>query len=450
MITRLLYRNYFATSSLRHALQRKFTPAGWLVLAGAFMSAGVGLDTSQALAYQGFALLSGVVLVSLLWTFAPAPRLKATRILPRIGTAGQPLPYKVVVINPGKRPEASITVFEDLGDPRPTFEQFRDNPEPGEKKRNAWDRFFRFYRWMWLVARNELAEGAEVKLPTLLPGKQVEVSAQVLPKKRGILRFSGFSFAGTDPFGLTRKWARTKVAQKVLILPKRYHVPEMVVPGRLEYQPGGVSLASSIGESGEFTALREYRRGDPLRHIHWKSVSKTGKLIVKEFQDEYFMRHALILDTFLKEVAGEENFEEAVSVAASFAHALNTQESLLDLLFVGPQAYSMTAGRGVGHVEQMLEILASVQACTTHGFDTLRELVLQRIELVSGAVCIFLEWDAPRKELIKQLKTRHIPVLIFVFWNGKGNKPEAGDTLEEEDGFHVLRAGQVEEVLGTL
>ena len=25
-------------------------------------------------------------------------------------------------------------------------------------------------------------------------------------------------------------------------------------------------------------ALRDYRRGDPMRHIHWRSWAKTGKL----------------------------------------------------------------------------------------------------------------------------------------------------------------------------
>lgn len=447
---RLLYRNYRFSSSLKYWARRRFTPAGWLVFGCAIMSAGIGLDTNQALAYQVFALLISVLLLSLFWTLWPAPKLRGARSLPRVGTTGAPLHYKISVTNPGKRKEASITLFEELGDPRPTYEQFRDTPEPGEQKRNAWDRFFRFYRWMWLTARNEVAEGFETRLPPLFPNKPVEAAVKIIPKRRGVLRLLGLSFAATDPFGLTRTFSSWPAPQKVLILPKRYPIPALVIPGKLEYQPGGVSLASSIGESGEFVALREYRRGDPLRHIHWKSVSKTGKLIVKEFQDEYFMRHALILDTFLADPKEDEAFEEAVSVAASFAHALNTQESLLDLLFVGPQAFCMTAGRGVGHLEQMLEILASVQPCTTREFVSLEQLVVQRIDLVSGCVCVFLGWDEARKRLVKQLKMRHIPVLVFVFWNGRGAEPQREDALEESDRFHLLQPGRVEEVLARL
>ncbi|MCK7478688.1 MAG: DUF58 domain-containing protein [Candidatus Moduliflexus flocculans] len=81
-------------------------------------------------------------------------------------------------------------------------------------------------------------------------------------------------------------------------------------------------------------SLRDYRQGDPLRHIHWRSWAKTGKPIVREFEDEFFVRHALVLDTFTDHPQSAV-FEEAVAVAASFACTLNTQDSLLDLMFCG-------------------------------------------------------------------------------------------------------------------
>ena len=141
----------------------------------------------------------------------------------------------------------------------------------------------------------------------------------------------------------------------------------------MKYQQGGVSLAASVGESEEFVSLRDYRPGDPVRHIHWPSWAKTGEPIVKEFQDEFFTRHALILDTFMP-VAASAVFEEAVSVAASLVCTIQAQESLLDLMFVGPEAYCFTMGRGVGHIEQLLEILASVQPCRDRQFNSLLRL----------------------------------------------------------------------------
>src|SRR5213075_2167749 len=151
----------------------------------------------------------------------------------------------------------------------------------------------------------------------------------------------------------------------------------------------------------------------PLRHIHWKSVSKTGRLIVKEFQDEFFVRHALILDTFAVNPRLDV-FEEAVSIAASFACTVRTQESLLDLMFVGPQAFCFTIGRGVGHTEQMLEILASVQPCQEKPFAALKQLVIEHADAVSGCICVFLKWDEERQNFVEHLKILGVPVLVLV------------------------------------
>src|SRR5258706_610977 len=112
----------------------------------------------------------------------------------------------------------------------------------------------------------------------------------------------------------------------------------------------------------EFVSLRDYRSGDPMRRIHWKSYARVGRPVVKEYLDEFFVRHALVLDTFTTHL-GDPVFEEAVSVAASIAISMQTQESLLDLMFVGPEAYCFTAGRGLAHTEQLLEGLACGGPC---------------------------------------------------------------------------------------
>src|SRR5204862_2734383 len=127
-----------------------------------------------------------------------------------------------------------------------------------------------------------------------------------------------------------------------------------------------------------------------------------------------FVRHALILDTFgeedrraatrlsrrARQTSSEPQapvFEEAVSIAASFACTIDTQESLLDLLFIGPQAYCFTIGRGIAHADQMLELLASVKVCPDKSFPSLAQLVIEHASSVSGCICIFLDWDDLRR-----------------------------------------------------
>jgi len=190
---------------------------------------------------------------------------------------------------------------------------------------------------------------------------------------------------------------RYPLKQSILVLPKRYPLPQILLPGSRKYQRGGISLASSVGNSQEFVSTREYRPGDPVRQIHWKSWAKLGKPVIKEFQDEFFERHGLILDTFI-EKSNYPLFEEAVSVAASFASQVQTQESIMDLMFIGSKAYCFSAGRGLAQTEKVLEILASVQQCTEKAFSSLTELVIGHVEALTGCICIFVQWNKERKK----------------------------------------------------
>jgi uncharacterized protein (DUF58 family) len=163
----------------------------------------------------------------------------------------------------------------------------------------------------------KLATVKDAAVPPAPPNQETEVRVELTPLRRGVLRFTGVTLARPDPLGLLRKFVTLPLPQTALILPQRYPMPPIALPGTMKYQEGGVALAASVGQSEEFVALRDYRNGDPLRHIHWRSWAKAGKPVVKEFEDEFFVRHALVLDTFT-EHAHSEVFEEAVSVAASF------------------------------------------------------------------------------------------------------------------------------------
>ena len=153
------------------------------------------------------------------------------------------------------------------------------------------------------------------------------------------------------------------------------------------------------------------------------------------------------LDTFARPESSS-LFEEAVSVAASFACTIDTQESLLDLLFVGPEAFSFTIGRGVAHADQMLELLASVQLCANQSFSSLQQIVVEHASAVSGCICIFLAWDAARRELVRKLTMLGVPVMVLVI-REPGAAPLERRASDPES-LHELEAGKIEEGLARL
>ena len=94
--------------------------------------------------------------------------------------------------------------------------------------------------------------------------------------------------------------------------------------------------------------------------------------------------------------------------------SIEDQDSLLDLMFVGTDAYRFTSGRGFAKAENMLEILACCQPCPERSFNKLGELLSRHVEDTSGLILVLLDWDDKRKALVRQLQTADIPVVVFI------------------------------------
>jgi uncharacterized protein (DUF58 family) len=444
-IFKLLYRLYRLFSRLHYRAQRRYTPTGQVVLLCCLIGASIGIDTENTVTYQGFALLLCLLLVARCGSLFFRMSFSATRLAPRLGTVGQPLYYRVRLRNLTAKPQIGLCVLEDLADPRPSFSEWLAVQLEQEK-------LVRSFQFSALRRTNpfKVAVSKAAVVDPVLPSQETGVRVELTPLRRGVLRFTGVTVARPDPLGLVRALRKLALPQSVLILPKRYRLPAIALPGTVKYHRGGVALASNIGQSEDFVALRDYRHGDPVRHIHWRSWAKTGKPVVKEFEDEFLVRHALVLDTFIPQ-SHSELFEEAVAVAASFASTIETQESLLDLLFVGPESYCFTAGRGLAHADQLLEVLASVRPCRGKPFSSLEHLLLNHINVVSGCIFVLLAWDNPRQSLIRKLVTQGVPLLVLVITSpGQGRTLKPGPLSGQPSRFRALEFGKIEQQLALL
>lgn len=414
-------------------VRERLTGAGRLAAITAFMAAVVGLDTHQSLSSQVFSLLAAMLALSAVLSLLFRARVEVRRSLPRFATAGEELGYRIVVGNAGARPLADIEVKERFANVQPTYAEFRRGRDPRAAERNWVDRKGGYFRWRHLVERRlpESAKGGALAL--MPPGAQAEVRASLVPRRRGVLSFGGVDVVRPDVFGLAYGRERVPLADRLVVLPKRYRLPQVLLPAQRLLQPGGHALASTIGDSEEFLSLREYRPGDSLRRVHWKSFARTGEPVVKEFETEFFERHALVLDTG---AAGEtEAFEEAVSIAASFVYTIDTQESLLDLVFVAGQPECHTAGRGEASNIHLLEILAGLEPSQPEEFEQLAREVLAMRGTLSSAVFVLLAWDAPRKKLVSALTASGLGVRVLLV----ADTPPA-----DAEGLLVLQPGKVE------
>ena len=424
---KLIYRVYRALFKFRAWIIARVSPMGWGVLWTLAILPMMRLQPEFSLSYQVFLLFLCSILVAAVWGFRFRARFDVQRALPRFASAGQSFTYPVTIRNLTNLPQSGLSAREAQMVAPMDFSNFK-----------AWNRSFR--------PLSSQRTGPPVRcshreLPAIMPGKSATVELTMIPTRRGLLRFEGIEISSLDPLGLFRGLAVAGMPQDLLVLPGRHPIPALDLPGSARYQAGGVAQSSSIGESEEFVALRDYRRGDSTRHIHWKSLAKTGKLIIKEHEDEFFVRHALLLDTF---PTGDEGlrFEEAVSIAASFACTVDTQETLLDLMFVGAKAFCFTVGRGVGYPEQALEILASVNPCRDKPFETLSHAVFHQANSLSGCIAVFMEWDPPRQHCVEHLVRCGVPTLVLVVVEPDQPAPKPTETcIAAGVRFHVIRVG---------
>jgi hypothetical protein len=142
LLRRYLYRNYRLLSGLKFWISRRFSKGGLIVLGAVVLTAAQG-DTTLSLTYQAFTFLFCLLLVALVGSRWSGGHFTAERRLPRLGSVGVPLTYRVSLQNREGRTRRSLTVIEGLPDPRPTLREFADNPEPGEDRRNWVDQIGR-------------------------------------------------------------------------------------------------------------------------------------------------------------------------------------------------------------------------------------------------------------------------------------------------------------------
>jgi uncharacterized protein (DUF58 family) len=125
----------------------------------------------------------------------------------------------------------------------------------------------------------------------------------------------------TDPFGLCELTRSFPSVDRLTVIPQVVQLPVVRLAG--EYAGTGESRARSVAVHGEDdAATREYRHGDDLRRVHWRSTARVGELMVRREEQPWESRATVALDTRGYAHRGEgptASFEWAVSAAASIA-----------------------------------------------------------------------------------------------------------------------------------
>lgn len=218
------------------------------------------------------------------------------------------------------------------------------------------------------------------------------------------------------PFGLWRcgrtDWATRQLTVHPASTPlKSLDLP--LGPRNTAETPSPRQLARS---AIEFHGCREYRPGDALRHLHPRSFARLGTPVVKEFQAEGHGRTAILVDTWRKAPTPELGLmadpvvEATLSLTAAMVEWLAREDRVLELLVAGPGLYRFESAGRAGYVEEVLDILASVEPVTKDPLPKLTPVLISEIRAIQSVCLVLGRWDARRATLVRELRDWQVGV----------------------------------------
>lgn len=417
---RLLYWSYYHGAKWQFWFKQRIRPAGLCALIVTSLASFMSIGQPKNSIFQLFCFSFGLILLAFIWVCLRRAQVTAVVKAPKYATVGEELRYSVELSQTGSRTQRGLRVLQVPPDPRPSLLEFSEVEEPYEILRNVYDRAMAYYRWRWLVRRHSSFSSSESDTAfDLHRGKITTIPITLTAQKRGVFVLENLRLLMPDPLGLFQRCKPLNpTPSRLIALPKRYVLPHIEMPGTSTFRIGGEETSNAIGNSGEFVGLREYRPGDSLRQIHWKSWAHTGKPMVKELEDTFYPRYALILDTF----PGSSDrmiFEEMISIASSFITGLDRHEALIDLMFIAESAHTVTAGRDLERTEKLLEVLAAVEIEPTQRFDALATSVIKHRDQITSCLLVLNGWDEARMEFFKKLRKYGIFSVPMIVGNGE-------------------------------
>lgn len=233
----------------------------------------------------------------------------------------------------------------------------------------------------------------EFGVPLLRPDQETVHTLDIPPQPRGIVTVGPATTVRSDPIGLLRREHALADDHDLFVHPRTVALPS--TSAGLIRDLDGNATKRLVDADISFHAIREYAAGDARRQIHWKSTAKTGKLMVRQYEETRRSRMAVVLGLAEAEFASADEFELAVSCAASVGLRAVRDARDLDIV-VGAEIPRVVKGRlrAIRHIpatapRPLLDGFSGVdRIANTMPFDDVCRLTAEANESLSIAVMV--------------------------------------------------------------
>ena len=287
-------------------------------------------------------------------------------------------------------------------------------------------------RNMWPIPRTMIEVIDDSSLPERMMGVVLDLGARQERQRvwrsraviRGVYTLGPTIVVGSDPFGLFRIERRFVSSECVVVHPRPQSVRLSAI-GRAALTGQRSSGRRTSDDAPQVVSVREYRPGDSIQRVHWRSTAKRGQLMIKESVNEPGVTAWMLLDAnaTVQEWRGlnfmpgsmpipDSTEEYAIAAAASVAQQWLAQGHAVGLLAHGLLPIDIEPQRGIA---QRLAIFDGLAALRCGGNTPLKDLFTQRKFFAGNTLCVITSDTNPEwVGAMASLKLQGIDVFVML------------------------------------
>ena len=247
---------------------------------------------------------------------------------------------------------------------------------------------------------------------------------ELTPPKRGQYQFGKIAVRFLSKLGLV--WCQTNLgaAQAVKVYPNMRRAREMELKALGARSYLAIQRKSvRRGEGREFESMRDYVRGDELRHISWTATARRGKLITRQYQIERDQTIFIALDAgrlMTGRIGDETKFDTAIHAALALMSAAMRGGDNCGLMIFGRRIKRfLPPKKGVEQIDAVLETLYDlepelIEPSYARAFQFIASNSKKRSFVVILTDLVDRESSKELITSLKLLRPRHLPLVVTI------------------------------------
>jgi len=256
------------------------------------------------------------------------------------------------------------------------------------------------------------------------PRTTAEFFYHVTPPRRGKYSFGRIAVRFSSQFGLVWCQADLGGPQDIKVYPNMRRAREIELKALGARSFIAIQRRSALrGEGREFESLRDYVRGDELRHLSWTATARRSKLTTRQFQIERDQTVLIAIDSgrlMTGRIGRETKFETAVHSALALMSACSRSGDHCGLLIFGRGVKRfLPPKRGIDHIDAVLEALHDLEPeFIEPSYSRAFQFVSSNSKKRSLVVILtdIVDKDSSRELInsLKLLRPRHLPLVVTI------------------------------------